>query len=116
KLRRSESLLSTFFEHVPAMVYVKDLNGRYIFGNNRHAQAVRKTKNEILGLTDFDLDFFPHESAEECKDLDRVLLQTGKPIECSGHQRTGQRDFYCHTVKFILPDGHGKPYAICGIT
>ncbi|MEI6065553.1 MAG: PAS domain S-box protein, partial [Pseudanabaena sp. ELA748] len=54
-LQQSEARLQTFLNNAPAMIYVKDLEGRYLLINKEFGRALGTTEAEVLGKTDYDL-------------------------------------------------------------
>ena len=69
-----DALLNT----IPALVYFKDENLKYIIGNKILLDTFHLSQREIKGMTDFDL--LPLEDAKICYEEDIEMLQTGKYI------------------------------------
>ncbi|MGH8269624.1 MAG: PAS domain-containing protein, partial [Steroidobacteraceae bacterium] len=60
-LRRERSLLRTIIESLPAHIYAKDRDSRFIACNETVAQCMGTTPRGAIGKTDFD--FYPPEMA-----------------------------------------------------
>lgn len=114
-LNDQKSLLNAVLENSPAIVYLKDTEGRYIYVNNRFCELVHTDRTEILGKTDPEV--FPPSQAGEYQRNDREVLDSKttqsfyEPVHLSdGIDRTNM------SVKFPLHDGEGKIYGLCGIS
>lgn len=70
--RRADELVRAVVEGTPDVVYVKDLNGRYLLVNEAAAKSIGLPVEQILGRTDLDL-FFPHE-ANRMVENDREIV------------------------------------------
>src|SRR5579859_5345784 len=57
-----EAVLRTLIDNLPDLIYVKDLNGRFLLANVAVARVMgAKTPNALLGKNDFD--FHPRDLA-----------------------------------------------------
>jgi PAS domain S-box-containing protein len=114
ELRRSRSLLQTMSDRTPAVTYVKDLDGRYLFVNQSFLDLFHITRESILGKTDIDL--FGPEIAERFRSMDRRVVQANVPLteEEVAPTDTGDRTYL--SVKCPLWDEAGKPYAVFGVS
>ncbi|WP_437654527.1 response regulator [Sorangium sp. So ce1182] len=113
-LRESQGLLRAIIDNSTAMVYVKDLQGRYLLFNHRFKQLFHASVESIVGRTDHDL--FPPEQAEIFRSFDRRVQEAQKPLET---EEVVPQDDGMHTyisVKCPLFDAEGKPYAVCAIS
>lgn len=71
KAAEQETLLDT----IPALVYYKDLQSRYIAANRTFAEFTNQSSVEIIGKTDFDL--FPRNQAEAFRRDDYEVMNSG---------------------------------------
>jgi PAS domain S-box-containing protein len=112
-LRASEQRLQDILDNTSAVVFVKDLELRYILVNREYERRHQVQRDQIRGKTDFDL--LPHEVAETLRANDRHVIEAGAPIqfEETVPMAEGERQYV--VVKFLLRDGPAKPYAVCGI-
>lgn len=113
-LRESEERLHSILDNSPAIIFVKDLDGRYLLTNREHARLVGIDSAQIVGKTDYDC--FPKESADSYRENDRQVLVADSAVEFKEHtqQDDGQHTYIA--VKFPLRNADGVPYAICGIS
>ena len=111
-LQLGEGLLQAFFENSPNLIFVKDLQGRYLYANRQFKNAFH-ISSEIKGKTDDEL--FSAEQAAAFQAVDRQVLQTGSLVkfedvalyEDGPHARIVQ--------KFPLFNTEGEIYAIGGV-
>lgn len=92
RLLFEQNLFYSFMETIPAFVYFKDLQSRFVYINKQLADFFGKPKAEILGKTDHD--FFPKEQADKKRADEMQVMQARQPVqieELSGavwHQTT----------------------------
>ncbi|HKS36746.1 MAG TPA: PAS domain-containing protein [Verrucomicrobiae bacterium] len=107
ELRESKALYHSLVEHLPINVYRKDREGRYLFVNSRFCQFRGKTSDQVLGKT--LLDVVPEELAEQFAEQDRVVMETGRPLELDEVcDIQGGKAMYFHLVKSPVFDSEGK--------
>jgi PAS domain S-box-containing protein len=113
-LRENRALLESILDHTPAVVFLKDLQGRYLFVNRRFEQISGRSRPEIKGKTAFD--FSPPELAEIAAAHQQTVLTTGEPVEVEETvlYPDGPRPHLA--VKFPLRDATGRIYATAGIS
>jgi len=112
--RRSQGLLEAIVENSMAVIYVKDLAGRYLMVNRRYLDIFHVGREAVLGKTDFDI--FSKYEAAAFRAMDEKVLQTEKPLV--GEELASQDDGF-HTyvsIKAPLKDVAGRPYAVFGIS
>jgi rsbT co-antagonist protein RsbR len=114
QLRASEKRLQDILDNCPASVYVKDLDGKYLFANSRFEQWFNLDRHQVRGKTDFDL--FPLEIAEDWRRNDLRVLREKRAEEAEedAPQPDGRHTYL--SLKFPLLNAEGEPYAVCGIT
>ncbi|MES4886694.1 ATP-binding protein [Streptomyces sp. NPDC096012] len=114
-LRESEKRLQDMADNVTALMYLKRLDGRYVF-INRHYERVLGIKRELaMGKTDFDL--WPPPIASIYRSDDRVIQDARTPMEFeepipSAHDGWGM----WLSLKFPIFDADGSLYGIGGIS
>jgi sigma-B regulation protein RsbU (phosphoserine phosphatase) len=113
-LRHSEALYHSLVETIPQNIFRKDMQGRFIFANQRFCNLLGKKLDEIVGKTDFD--FFPQELAEKYRDDDRGVMATGQPFQAvEAHQEPGREKMFVQVVKTPLYDATGQTIGVQGI-
>ncbi|HEY6337650.1 MAG TPA: PAS domain S-box protein [Candidatus Sulfotelmatobacter sp.] len=76
ELKKNLSLLQGITEGTSDVVFVKDLQGRYLMINSAGAHAVGRTVEAVIGKSDIEL--FTPEVSREMMERDRIVLQTGE--------------------------------------
>jgi PAS domain S-box-containing protein len=112
-LREKEAQLRAIIDHSSAVVFVKDLKGRYLRVNRQYEVLRGITEAEVKGKTDYDL--YAKEIADAVSANDQEVIAADTPLQFEEHVAfaDGMRDFIA--VKFPLRDESGRPYAVCGI-
>ena len=114
ELRERERRLQAILDNVPAVVYMKDLDGRYLLVNRQFEEVIRQSNASVIGKTAFDL--LPAAQAEVHLANDRRVLQTRRALEFEETaDLNGQARTYV-SLKFPLLDSDGLPYALCGVS
>jgi len=112
--RQSQQLLEAVVESSPAVIYVKDLAGRYLMVNRRYADIFHVDRDAMVGKTDHDI--FTKEVADAFRTMDERVAAAGHPIteEESAPQDDGVHAYL--SVKSPLRDDAGQAYAVFGIS
>lgn len=113
-LQVAQQQLLQILDNTSAVIYVKQLDGRYLLVNRQYERLFNVTRDEVLSLTDDDL--FPPEVAEAFRANDRLVAETEDVItmeEIAPHP-DGPHTYI--SVKFPLRDVSGRVYAVAGIS
>lgn len=115
-LRRERSLLRTIIESLPAHIYAKDRESRFIACNAMVAQCMGTTPLEAVGRTDFD--FYPRDMAAGFFADEQELIRSGQPMiereEKVLDQTTGATRYFASS-KVPFRDDEGNIIGIIGI-
>src|SRR5438309_11751162 len=74
-LEESRGLFDVFLSNIPALAWMKDELGRYVYANRRFHELVEEAGATCLGMTDFDM--WPAEIAEGFKRADEQAASGG---------------------------------------
>ena len=109
----SRMRLQEVLDHTKAIIFAKDLDGRYVFVNRELERAVRIPVERIIGHTDDEL--WSPELAEKFRTADAQVLRerSGAEFELMGNVGGEQKTFASFKFPLFGPDG--APYAVCGI-
>ncbi|HTN82797.1 MAG TPA: ATP-binding protein, partial [Sorangium sp.] len=113
-VRDSKELLQSIIDNSTAVIYLKDLEGRYLMVNRRYAELFHVGEQAIVGRTDYDV--FPREQADAFRAVDHQVLATGTALQT---EEEVPQDDGLHTyisLKYPLCNAAGQPYAVCGIS
>jgi PAS domain S-box-containing protein len=107
-LKDSEARFRSFMDHCPAVAFIKDEQGRYLYANRPWEKQFSTPRTDWLGKTDFD--FWPKETAARFRATDQQALRTVQLVQKSEQGRTEQgEERRWLTFKFPLTDVLGQP-------
>lgn len=112
--QNSEQQQRELLNNTSSLVYMKDMDGRYLFINRRFETLFHITEHEIKGKTDYDI--VSKEKAESFRKNDRMAAEAGKPLEFDETVTQDDGEHIYISVKFPLKNASGEIYAICGIS
>jgi PAS domain S-box-containing protein len=78
-LRKSEERFRLFMSHSPAVAWMKDEQGHYIYMNETYLKHFGIRLEDRRGKTDFEI--YPRAIAEQFRENDEAALAAGHPIE-----------------------------------
>ncbi len=117
ELQRSEMLLSSIVDNIPAMVFLKQAGDlRFEMLNRAGADLLGLSQQDIAGKNDYD--FFPREQADFFTANDRAVLSSREPKDIPEepiHARNGETR-YLHTRKIGIYDPEGKATHLLGVS
>jgi PAS domain S-box-containing protein len=113
-LRESEARLQAILDNSPTLIFLKDLEGRYLLVNRQFERTFQLTREDIVGKTDAEL--FPPVQAMAFRANDSKVLQADAPLQFEEIAHHDDGPHISIVVKFPLRDGAGKAYALGGIT
>lgn len=114
ELRQRESELRAIIDHTTAIIYVKDLESRFLLVNRAMEEAFQIPPGEALGK--LPGDFFRAEVAEKLCENDLQVLESGQPGEFEEIIPVGKELRTYLSVKVPLFDDAGVPFALCGVS
>jgi PAS domain S-box-containing protein len=113
ELLESQRRLQAILDHTEAVIFAKDLEGRYLLVNRRAESLFGAMRGEMRNRTDFDV--FPAAVAEALAKNDRAVLASGPmQFEETVPAADGPRTYL--STKFPLLDADGIAVAVCGIS
>lgn len=116
KLRESERKLFEILENVDAYIYLKDMEGRYLFANRPVRTLFGASMEQVVGQS--DEKFFDTKTALQIRHNDRQVLDKGETLrteETNVNLKSGGSSTYL-SVKLPLRNTAGEIYALCGIS
>ncbi|WP_078120588.1 sensor domain-containing protein [Thiosocius teredinicola] len=110
----NEAKLQAVIDNAPAVIYIKDRDGKYILVNSSYERLVDLPREQIIGK--FDHDLFPDDIAATTRAGDLEVLATGRSlsIDEKAPHADGMHDYL--STKFPLLDAKGNVDGICGIS
>lgn len=119
--KESERLLQQSYDEktallasIPAFVFIKDLESKYIYGNQKLLDMLDIEHEELIGKTDYDI--FPKELAESFITIDRRVIETKKPVVTEDEivQAEDGKSGCTYTTKVPLYDSDGNVIGVVG--
>lgn len=109
-LEKSEALLQAILDYSTAMIYIKDVDGKYLLTNRHFDNLFHLTKEQITGKSDSDI--FPQDKAAVLRENDLKVLESSSPLTI---EEVIPQDDGAHTyisLKFPLCNEEGTAYAV----
>ncbi len=113
-LRENQATLDAIVNSTTAVIYIKDIEKRYLLINRRYETLFGITSAEIVGKTDYDI--FPQEIADSTTINDELVAQAGHPMEFEERVPSDGDERIYISIKFPLRRSTGEIYAVCGIS
>jgi two-component system cell cycle sensor histidine kinase/response regulator CckA len=105
-LRMRESYLSAIIENQPGLMWLKDLDSRFLTVNHEFARSCGREKPEnVVGLT--DIDVWPRELADRYRSDDAEVMKSGKSIMVEEPISDRGETKWFETFKTPVFDRHG---------
>lgn len=117
ELKRSQRLLESIVEHVPAMIFLKDARAlRFELFNRAGEDMLGYAREDLLGRNDYD--FFPQEQADFFTRKDRTVLESQTMLEIPEEliSTADGKQKWLHTFKIGLYDEQDRPAHLLGIS
>lgn len=113
-LHASQAQLRAILDHSPSLIYLKDVEGRYLLVNSRYEQVHEVQAVDIIGHTDFD--FSPPAIAQTYWANDHAVLERQRPLRFEEASQLSDGPHIYISDKFPVYDREGNLYGICGIS
>lgn len=111
-VRDTRKFLQDIIDGVPALVFIKDLEGRYILANRRTRELYSR---DCTGKTDHEITTSAEE-ARQFRQHDAEVLTAGEPREFEEWSlHHGELHTY-YSLKFPLLDRENRVYGLCGVS
>jgi len=113
-LATNEEMYRNILNKSGAVVYIKDLEGRFHFINTEFEKVTGKSMIEVVGKT--DLDLFDKEMAEEYRLHDKKVVEQERVLNFREDFSRNGDDFSFISVKFPIRDHQGVLSYVCGFS
>jgi len=113
-LRESENTLNAIVNSTTAMIYIKDIEGKYLLVNRHFEEVFGVDNHELRGKDDHSL--FTRDVADSVRENDRLVREAGRPVEFEEVVPHKGEDHIYISIKFPLRRSNGEIYAVCGIS
>ncbi len=113
QVRKRTREITGIFKYTPAVVYMKDKEGRYIIVNSRYEELFGVRNEKIRGKTDYEI--FPAETADFFRNSDMIVLERNRDCQFTENIRHENGLHTYLSVKFPTYDETGFASGICAI-
>ena len=113
ELVQNQDRLQSILDNATSLMYIKDLEGRYLLVNRQFKEALNVTENTVIGKTDFD--FADRKQAMRYKYSDDEVFRTRKPVQLEEIIDMEDGQHHILIMKFPLLDANKEIYGISGI-
>lgn len=116
-LRRTNEFLTSIFENIPNMIFIKSAGDLRFVGVNRAGEdLLGHLRKDLLGKNDYD--FFPKEQADFFTERDRRALCGKKLVDIPEEyiQARSEGEIILHTKKVPILNKNGEPEYLLGIS
>ena len=113
QVRASEARLMAFGDHSPAVMFLKDREGRYRLVNEQFLQRFGLRRDQVIGRT--DLELFPRDQALRFAANDAEVLSRGAPLQFEESARYVEGERISLVAKFPVPDASGAVTGVGGV-
>jgi PAS domain S-box-containing protein len=108
-----EQRLRAILDNSPTVIFLKDLQGRYLLVNRRFEELFHISRADVVGRTNYDI--FPAETADRLQANDRAVLEAGKPLAVEEQTPHDDGIHSYLSIKFPLEGADGRVTGVCGI-
>ncbi|EWH10413.1 multi-sensor hybrid histidine kinase [Catenovulum agarivorans DS-2] len=114
-IAESRQLLQTVIDNSPALIYLKDLQGRYMLVNKEWRKITKLDLDDLVGLTDKQL--FPAKIADKFIENDLKVAQSLETLQTEETltREDGRVEIFM-SYKFPVHDADGNLMAVGGIS
>jgi len=113
-LRENQQLLQSIIDSTSSVIYVKDINGKFVHVNKSFEKLLNVGKDAIIGKTNFEL--FPPHIATNFDETDKQVIEQKATVEVEEKgEFKGESQSYI-SIKSPLYNGEGEVYGLCGIS
>lgn len=114
QLRHAQRLTQAIIDGAGALVFAKDLEGRYFLTNRAWRERMGLTEQQAQGATDDSI--FGAQAAQALRLTDHQVLARGGLMVAEETTDLRGRPATYLSSKFPLVNEGGKPYAVCGVS
>jgi len=112
-VRERTSEITAILKYTPAVIYMKDAQGRYLLVNSRFEKLFNVTTDSVRGKT--DLDLLPAQVADQFRANDEMVLIHGTSLHVEERLPLADGLHTFLSVKFPIYAESGKLLGVCGI-
>jgi PAS domain S-box-containing protein len=112
--RNQQKLIQDIIDNIPSVIYLKDLEKRYIVVNKKMEEIMGEDAARIIGSSDLQIMDDSIEAVES-ELADEKVIAEKKITTIEIVRKVDGKDRYFWVTKFPLLDEHGNVKSICGL-
>ncbi len=118
ELRTSQRLLQTVFDTIPLSLFVKDVEGRYLLGNETFLKNNRIATEDLPNLATQDLPWVTDDQKQSFLKADRTVIESGERVDNPelGISTPRGEIRYFHQIKVPLRDEHNRVTGLVAVS
>lgn len=102
----AQRLLKDFLNYNPALSFIKDEQGKYLYANKRFLEFFNVSEEDFIGKTDFE--WLPEHIARQFTENDQYVRSTGKALETIESVPFPNGVIRSLVHKFLIKDRSGR--------
>jgi PAS domain S-box-containing protein len=114
KQEEYQERLQSILDNMPMIIYLKDMDGRFIMVNRQFHQTFDTTDEQIIGKTSVSVHKY-EAGSKRFEAADEQVKKTGKPVELEETLLTAEGERNMLIVKFPLYDKNNELFAISAV-
>ena len=112
-LKKTRDQLQAILDNTTALIYIKDLDGRYMLLNRAAETLFDMRAEDIIGKSD---EFLFNEQAAILQYNDKQVITMQRPMQFEERLSIHDVEHTYISMKVPLLDELGRPYGLCGIS
>lgn len=114
KSKLNEAILKSLIDNSPALIYMKNMSGKYTHVNKKFEQVTGAKKAEIVGKKPYEV--FPWSVADRFVKNDRKVIGTRRPLIVEEQFIVNEEVKTFYSILFPLHSEEGKLIGLAGIS
>jgi PAS domain S-box-containing protein len=114
ELSESRAILRAVLDNAPALVSLRDLEGRFVLVNRRYREVFGLKESDVIGHTLHEV--FEASRATEVREGDLAVLRDRKPVSRELMSVVDGEEHWFLAQRYPLIDEGGQVAGVCGIT
>lgn len=111
--QETQHQLQAILDHSASIIFIKDLQGRYLLANKQFSTMFRLEEAQVTGRTDEDLA--DKENAGIWRRNDRKAIEENRAVQTVETVKPDDTEHHLFMTRFPLLDHKGQLFGVCGI-
>ncbi len=113
-LKKNEAMLRGILNQMPAIVFIKDMEGKYLLVNRKWEQILNLKSEEVIGKR--PVEILPEDPGQRFESLDRQIIDTLEPVEFEESLLLNNKQRTYITYMSPVFNSNGNALAIAGVS